>query len=220
MRVVKIPLAQALAATVYLCVSASTATAVNPGMCSYYRDTALSENNRNKQLRCRPPSPRWSDNIASHAGWCSGARLESVANEAVARLQELNSCNHAAMCEQYADNADRASQRNGALRCGYGGARYTSTHDGHRNWCLGARQESVDAEVRARYDDLDRCTMCDQYASEAIRLNQLRITRRCRLEGPRWSSERAGHFGWCMSANLSSVVAEQNARAREAVDCR
>ncbi|AJX15588.1 hypothetical protein [Burkholderia ubonensis] len=203
-----------------LCFYVGCAVAANDGMCQYYAQTAVSENNRNQRLSCRLTGPRWDSNPANHVGWCSGAKLESITNEAIGRLMQLNGCNHSeGMCEQYVQDALAANELNKRLQCRFSGPRYESTPQGHKSWCLGAKTESVADEIRGRYGDIDRCTTCDHYAAEAIRYNELSKARGCKFSGPRWSSEREGHFRWCMGARLSSVVQEQNKRAAEAVNC-
>jgi hypothetical protein len=192
-----------------------------PELCGIYQRNALQETGLNRNLRCGFTGPRWTPDTFGHYQWCRRSKPESAIEETVARLRQLDSCNHAAMCEQYASNASNEGDLNNRFRCGFGGPRYESTLEGHKTWCLSAREDSVMEEVRGRYRDMYRCfDFCGVYSREAVRQNREREGRGCRLSGPRWSNDREGHFRWCMVSREESVKQEWGIRANQARSCR
>jgi hypothetical protein len=186
---------------------------VNPSMCEVYASSADTKN------VCGLGGPRWNSSHVQSTSWCSGARIESVADEAVGRLQDLNRCSHAAMCRQYARDAVAANHKNGEVGCGFSGLRYGPNERDHENWCLGAKLEDVYNEERGRFYDMDHCTTCQVYEQKAESDWNTQNIRGCRLTGPRWSRDKKVHVGWCMNARLSSVIHEQGERALEAGTC-
>lgn len=226
-----------------LALTSASFAGVNPLTCEAYAnsadhatalmgwDEASTRNARYKTLSDNHGLGVQSDH-ASHAGWCSGAKIESLADQEVARLQDLNSRKgRAAMCDQYVndvkigngENRGRSDDGNSPpASCGYRGNRWGTDLNGHRDWCMSAKLEDVYSEERGRILDLDRCDACQDYANKARDDRNLATkTRGCRgLSGPRWSSDRNVHVGWCMNARYSSVWDEERARLQEAASCR
>ena len=228
----------------FLLLTAHTAVAgINTLTCEAYaasadRATSLmgwvegsTKNARYKTMSDDRTQPIRSDHI-SHVVWCAGARIESLANEEVARLQDLNGRRgRDVMCDQYVndvdianrENAGRSDYKNGPLAaCGYRGNRWGGDLNAHRNWCKAAKLEDVYSEERGRILDVDRCDACQDYANQARDDRNLATkTRGCTdLKGPRWSNDRNVHVGWCMNARYSSVWDERSARMHEAVSCK
>ena len=195
--------------------------AVNPEMCAFYADSAVDAQAWNHRSNCRiPDSPRFSSDKAHHQTWCQSARIETVETETGDRLNELNGCNKNTMCESYASSAKQFADLNGSLHCGFGGPRWNPDREAHKAYCMQTDKENSYSEARGRIADMDRCTTCDLYAKEALRYVNLRAISRCgKGAGPRWSTDRQVHFGWCMAARLSSLQPEQQARADEVLNC-
>jgi hypothetical protein len=64
-------------------------------------------------------------------------------------------------------------------------------------------------------------TYCEKYARTAVEQNQQNLERNCGFTGPRWHSDYAGHFEWCMADDNRRLFAEreQDARAAELNKC-
>jgi hypothetical protein len=104
--------------------------------------------------------------------------------------------------KEAADQAQRADD----LKCGFGGKddpRFWNDPKGHARWCVGAKQESVNAEKAGRAHSLSKCEMCRNYSNQANAAAQQSRTFRCGFDGARWSSgdggPNDGHFSWCMN---------------------
>jgi hypothetical protein len=144
-------------------VPAPRAEAAGNNLCRLYVDWALSEEAAARNNGCGFSGSRWSQDFLGHLFWCLASRQDSVQNEAVGRLRQLNDCRRIAdaggFCSQYAENAIRANAVRNAIHCGnvLTGARYSDDRQGHLNWCNTANQESLDEEVRGRLDDFNRC---------------------------------------------------------------
>jgi hypothetical protein len=192
---------------------------VNPEMCGLYTKSASTAKQIVTGYSCKVGGPRWSSTDVESGVWCAGAKIESVADEAVGRLQDLNSCNHEAMCQQYANDVGNANQKNGSVGCGFSGPRYNPNINDSKNWCLSAKPDEVYSEERERFSDMDHCTTCDDYANQAEQDWKKQNGKGCQLSGPRWSRDRRVHIDWCLHARLSSVMEEKTARTNEANSC-
>lgn len=124
-----------------------------------------------------------------------------------------------AVCNQYAQEAVAAQQRNEVDGCGLAGDRWSSNFWGHRSWCLGASQASVDNEANARRADLARCTECVSYAIQAVEAQRQNINNHCGLTGDPWSDHFGNHLSWCMGASQASIAGENNNRRGHLTKC-
>ena len=115
----------------------------------------------------------------------------------------------AANCEQYARDAVAANAQNISLGCRFGESRWSSNYNGHFQWCVGARQSSVDSEAGARAADLGRCRECTQYARMAVAANQTNLAKACRFVGPQWSSDYGGHYNWCWNLKTRGALGSE-----------
>jgi hypothetical protein len=233
---------------VSLCTAKPSFAGVNATMCEAYASSADHATGLMKEIGgvASPSNPRYRTDAqgnsyhVSHTGWCSGARIESVADEEVGRLQDLYSKAEAkriamqgsrtplppdfarrTMCSQYVFDVAEGNSSNAGhgASCGYQGNRWGTNLSAHAAWCMSAKLEDIYNEERGRIDDIDHCDMCQEYAAAAKRDRDLAVTRRCSLSGPRWSTDPNVHVGWCMNALKSSVWKEQGDRTLEAGTC-
>jgi hypothetical protein len=109
-----------------------------------------------RELKCADPKnpARWSENRQGHYDWCRRARESSANDETRARSNAISTCRR---CHSYAGGAIVSARANVDLRCGFTGPRWGMDFEGHRRWCLGARQSSQEAEDRARDRALREC---------------------------------------------------------------
>lgn len=176
---------------------------------------------------CPKGGDRYSTNLVVHASWCAAVNnIDKLADEAITRLQEINGCwsDRSSMCVAYANDAERAkitNQGKSGASCRYSGARYTASFDDNYNWCMSAPLNDVYSEERGRITDMDRCNGCQDYADDVEAARTTAHRRGCdrKLIGPRWSTNRQDHVGWCMNANLSSQDAAKADRWHEANNC-
>jgi hypothetical protein len=124
-----------------------------------------------------------------------------------------------AVCTQYAQDAVNAQQQNLNGRCGLAGDRWSLNYEGHRSWCLGASQASVDREANARRADLSKCSRCFAYAQEAIDAQRNNVTRQCGLSGDPWSDHYENHRSWCMRVSQADADRETANRSAELSKC-
>lgn len=68
-------------------------------------------------------------------------------------------------------------------------------------------------------DAQNRRQFCNDYSQNAIEQNELNEERNCEFSGPRWQSNRAPHFAWCMIFPQQAEE-EQKVRQRMLRDCR
>lgn len=72
--------------------TAPAATAATPAVCSVYAATAVSQNQKNKQMNCGFTGSRWMSKPALHYSWCIGATNAAVQAETNARAALLAKC--------------------------------------------------------------------------------------------------------------------------------
>jgi hypothetical protein len=201
---------------------------------------------RNPRGVASPTNPRYRTDAqgnsfhTSHVGWCSGARIESAADQEVGRLRDLYAQADAkriamqgtnsplpadfarqTMCSQYVFDVQEGNSANAGqgASCGFRGNRWGTDVNGHMAWCMNAKLEDVYNEERGRIYDVDHCDMCQEYAAAADRDRKVAESKHCQIPGPRWSRDPNVHVGWCMNALKSSVWKEQGDRAIEAGTC-
>ena len=61
---------------------------------------------------------------------------------------------------------------------------------------------------------------CDRYVTQAISFEAQNAAKSCKLEGPRWGSDRAGHARWCRESSQESVQKEMDERQFWINKCR
>jgi hypothetical protein len=145
----------------------------------------------------------------------------------------------AARCQDYAreavDQADKADRN----RCGYSGPRWSNDRTGHFAWCMLSPRQAED-ESRARNDDLRRCgggerqgggggggdrnregkrASCDTYSSIAVVQTDANVKYRCGNRGPEWTTDKRGHFQWCMTNKREFILDEMRFRSQELQKC-
>jgi hypothetical protein len=152
--------------------------------------------------RCPPRLPRAARALAVLAGLLAGGSARAAAS-----------------CEAFARDAVAAAQRNVALGCGYGGARWSLDEAGHFRWCAGARQESADAEAAERRNGMANCERCTRFAEDAMVAVGKNVANGCNFTGARWHGDRNGHFRWCMGARWEHVDVEWRHRNHDAEKC-
>ncbi|MCP5266926.1 MAG: hypothetical protein H6934_12490 [Burkholderiaceae bacterium] len=126
-------------------------------------------------------------------------------------------------CTDYASSAVSQNRENIAKRCGFGGARWTSDYNGHRNWCLRASSAQANAERNARTQSLRQCgsstSFCESYARSAVEQARQSQQRRCGFSGARWTTDYRGHLDWCKRVSRSTANGERTARTRDLNAC-
>jgi hypothetical protein len=167
--------------------------------CQQYAGNAVIANTLRAGLNCPLSGPRWSSVRDSHLPWCHSARQDSVTNEEIARLRDLDNCGR---CAAYTASAVGQQMHN---NCGFTGARWTATAQQSFSWCLNARPDSAVNETNGRLADMGNCQRCIAYAQQAVNANAQNIQRHCNFTGPAWSSDFNSHRNWCLAARPDSV---------------
>ena len=138
--------------------------------------------------------------------------------------------NREEFCAQFASNAVRAIDDNLSHRCGFLGPRGQSDYDTHYRWCLRSERDDASAESEARSAEIKRCTAadtrgkglqaaCRHYARTATEEAASNAKARCGFTGERWAADEQAHLNWCLSASLSSIRDETEAREQELARC-
>ena len=73
--------------------------------------------------------------------------------------------------------------------------------------------------MTASADAQSRQASCNEYAEDAVKQNAINERQNCGYKGPRWSDNRAAHFGWCMIFPKQTRQ-EAKARSEELEACR
>jgi hypothetical protein len=102
--------------------------------------------------------------------------------------------------DAYVKEATAKAQGIRQLDCGFDGndPRWNAEGSGHAAWCKTADNETVERERARRRGEIKLCQTCRIYAELAVAAAADNVKLKCGFEGPRWSSEPANHFGWCM----------------------
>jgi len=77
----------------------------------------------------------------------------------------------------------------------------------------------VDQEIANRRSQINLCRRCSAYSDDAVNMayqNQM-VLNSCGYEGAAWTTDRAGHFQWCMAAK-SEFVDEEAATRKQKID--
>jgi hypothetical protein len=126
-------------------------------------------------------------------------------------------------CQDYVKHALAAAKTVRENRCGYdlNHPQWSEDPNVHARWCRESTEESVKEERISRGRREGKCSACRWYAQKAIRALTIAVNNECSgLDGPRWSPDEEGHFGWCMSVrNFSDFYDEQEERDKLVGDC-
>jgi hypothetical protein len=122
-----------------------------------------------------------------------------------------------ATCDRYAAEATSEAAQNARRACGYSGPAWGTDpvrdYTGHLNWCLSARDDSVQKEANARRDAINKCSFCADYAQKAVDAFKAQDKLFCSNPGgPRWSANYGGHLGWCLASDAHTAIVETGAR--------
>lgn len=143
----------------------------------------------------------------------------SAALLAAAIVSEVNAATET-VCVGYARHAVKEATEAKNLGCGFTGPRWSTDHDTHFNWCKGAEGQTVSREAVSRGGPLMNCSSCRSYADAAANAARTNIDRRCGFSGPRWTTDTAAHFGWCMKVGSGAAAKEASARQAELSSCK
>ncbi|WP_437506363.1 hypothetical protein [Sorangium sp. So ce1099] len=61
---------------------------------------------------------------------------------------------------------------------------------------------------------------CARYADSAVQQQLENIRRGCGFSGPRWSTDRNGHYNWCLGVSDTEAFNENAGRAESLRLCR
>jgi hypothetical protein len=208
------------------------AKAASPGFCDRYVAQATSFEAQNAAKSCKLEGPRWGSDRAGHARWCRESDQESVQKEMDERAFWIGKCRQ---CNGYATKAVAEATDIRNKKCGYNedDPMWSTDPEGHRSWCMGSSDESINNEIKARAGGTSSCSKCRVYARDALRMRKVLLDKGCVFDAtdPRWSSDGETHFGWCMgvfarhhsgevSTPASMLIFDQDqARRTEAGSC-
>lgn len=124
-----------------------------------------------------------------------------------------------ATCDRYAAEAVSQAAQNAARACGYSGPAWGTDpvrdYNGHLNWCLAANNASVEKEANARRVAINLCSVCLDYAQQAVDAFTSQDKLFCgNPSGPRWSANKDGHLKWCLVWGRDSTALARETSAR------
>lgn len=125
-----------------------------------------------------------------------------------------------AACTAYAREAFNAQRSNLSQNCGLTGDAWSSNYDGHKSWCLGVSQESIDRETNLRRVGLANCGRCSTYAAGATLAQQTNLGLHCGYRGDIWSMDHNNHRSWCMRVPREESDRHSAVRRQEIERCR
>lgn len=161
-----ISIKSAIAAFTVLLIAGSTVAQAGPQHnCDNYASFAVTDAFAAKDKGCGFQGSRWSTNFQKHRAWCikQGVTMAMLTTEDRARKKALSGCNATggkpspAQCDQYAQGAIQQQNTNLVKKCGYTGKRWQLNYANHKNWCMGASKQAMNAEQLARYGELTKC---------------------------------------------------------------
>lgn len=156
------------AAVMFLLSTSGGALADGNLNCDAYAQVSVKDAQTNALLGCGFSGEEWSTRYGDHLTWCQQEQVKMANLTAVdnGRKQALAQCERqgnpdggskAAECNRYAEEAMAAQTTNQRRDCGYSGARFGSTLQGHFNWCMGAGYNQIIAETNARRESIKIC---------------------------------------------------------------
>jgi hypothetical protein len=170
--------------------------------------------------------PQWSTDPDVHKRWCRASNQESVDEESANRKGQLNLCRK---CDGYAAQAVETVNAVLDYGCGYDldNPRWSTDRNVHRQWCMAARDESVDLETARRGVHRMECRLCRDYSADALSALSVMSKNKCSFDpsSPRWSGDGNAHFSWCMrnipssTGGFGRVTGEKDERTKLAGAC-
>lgn len=132
-----------------------------------------------------------------------------------------------AFCNDYTNKAIKQQQQNTNQGCGFSGNAWSTSRSWHFDWCrrvdtgLAAQGNSfrvnkLSNECKTQTSNISKESFCRQYTADAIYDNNLNKSQGCGHTGPRWNSNYAHHYNWCLTADRRLATQEQKARTLKA----
>ena len=163
-------------------VAAVLLTAVSAGAqgrrdgCEEYARESVEQAESNQKRNCGYEGPRWSDNRGSHFAWCL-LFPKAAQDELEARRGMLKECRSdrrddrregreerreeregkRANCDTYAKIAEVQAEANDKYNCGNRGGEWSKDSREHFRWCMRAKREFLQDELRFRTIELQKC---------------------------------------------------------------
>lgn len=131
----------------------------NCDRCNIYATTAVNQTEIASKLECgHSGNVGWGVVREPHFRWCMGAKTDSANRDTNARAHFVRKCNE---CRGYATHALQQRERLLAKNPNCAGLMYGNAWGtywrGHYTWCMGARESSIDREVKLRNDTIAKC---------------------------------------------------------------
>lgn len=169
-----------------VCAGAVLLTAVSAGAqgrrdgCEDYARESVEQAESNQRRNCGYEGPRWSDNRQGHFAWCV-LFPRAAQDELEARRGMLKECRSErrddrregreerreerredrqgkrANCDTYAKIAEVQAEANEKYNCGNRGGEWSKDSREHFRWCMRAKREFLQDELRFRSIELQKC---------------------------------------------------------------
>jgi hypothetical protein len=148
-------------------------------------------------------------------------------------------------CAAFATEAVQLAQQASSLKCGFdaNSPRWSSNAASQKAYCSSTASNTVGTDMASRRSEVAQCQACRAYAKAALSAAVDNVRYECGFGGPRWDTNEANHFGWCMGlrgpgdtiqigglasvpvpgswqAAQGQVAAEAGARAQEIAQCK
>jgi hypothetical protein len=128
--------------------------------CQAYADEAVKQQKANQMHGCGIKGGAWSEDFASHFGWCLKAGPQARVAENNARNQQLAGCLTAqktaaekAMkdaCAKYAATAVAQQNENLSRKCNFAGGAWNQDWNAHFKWCMAGQIKKTEAQTASR----------------------------------------------------------------------
>lgn len=128
--------------------------------CQAYAAEAVKQQKANTAKNCGLKGGAWSEDYATHFGWCLKASPSQRASENNARNQQLAGCFTAkktaedqAMkdaCAQYAATAVSQQTENLTRKCNFSGGGWNKDWNVHFKWCMAGRIQKAPQQTASR----------------------------------------------------------------------
>lgn len=128
--------------------------------CNAYAAEAVKQQKANKAHACGLKGGAWTEDFASHFGWCLKASKGQRATENNSRNQQLAGCFTAqktageqAMkdsCAKYAATAVAQQNENVSRKCNFSGGAWNKDWNVHFKWCMAGQIKKTQQQTAAR----------------------------------------------------------------------
>lgn len=163
-----------IAGTLFFALTSISASAQNRArFCNEYADSAVEQQEANKERECEYRGARWSNNRTRHFAWCMIFPKQAEA-EQEARRKQLRECRREARrerrrerrrategkrasCDTYAKTAVVQATANRKYKCGFKGGEWITRERAHFRWCMRSRRAYLADETRYRLAQLQKC---------------------------------------------------------------